>query len=62
MKTIVNTDVKMPKKMLDALTLFETHCVGNMKHETNEDEVKSFLASLFSEGFSEQFKPEYLYQ
>lgn len=61
MKPIVNTDVKMPKKMLDALTLFETHCVANMKQETNEVEVKSFLSELFSQRFSEQFKQEYLY-
>lgn len=61
MKTIVNTDVKMPKKMLDALTLFETHCVGNNKHETDEEYVKEFLASLFSKKFADQFKQEYLY-
>jgi len=61
MKTIVNTDVKIPKKMLDALTLFETYCVANMKKETTEDEVKSFLESLFSKGFANKFKSEYLY-
>ena len=61
MKTIVNTDVKIPKKMLDALTLFETYCVANMKKETTEDEVKSFLKSLFSKGFANKFKSEYLY-
>jgi hypothetical protein len=62
MKPIVNTDAKMSKKMLDALTLFETYCVANIKSETTEQEVKSFLASLFSKNFADQFKPEYLYQ
>ena len=61
MKTIVNTDVKMPIKMLNALTLFETYCVANMKKETNETEVKSFLESLFSKNFADKFKSEYLY-
>lgn len=61
MKPIVNTDVKMPKKMLDALALFETYCVGNKKQETNEIEVKEFLTSLYSKKFADQFKSEYLY-
>lgn len=61
MKTVVNTDVKMPKKMLNALALFETYCVGNNKQETNENEVKEFLTSLYSKKFADQFKSEYLY-
>jgi len=61
MKPIVNTDIKMPKKMLEALTLFETNCVANMKQETNEIEVKSFLESLFSKKFANTFKSNYLY-
>ena len=47
--------------MLEALTLFETNCVANMKQETNENEVKSFLESLFSKNFADTFKSEYLY-
>lgn len=61
MKPIVNTDIKMSKKMLNALTLFETYCVASKKNETTEQEVKSFLEFLFSKKFSDQFKPEYLF-
>jgi hypothetical protein len=61
MKPIVNTEVSMPKKMLDALALFETYCVGNMKKETNEQEVKKFLEGLYSKDFADKFKSEYLY-
>lgn len=61
MKPIVNTDVKMPKKMLIALTLFETYCVANVKKETNESEVKDFLNLHFDATIANQFKAEYLY-
>jgi hypothetical protein len=61
MKPIVNTDVKMPKKMLKALTLFETYCVANVKKETNELEVKDFLNKHFDKITANQFKSEYLY-
>jgi hypothetical protein len=61
MKPIVNTDVKMPKKMFDALCLFETTCVANLKTETNEKEVKKFLEGLYSKDFADKFKSEYLY-
>ena len=61
MKTIVNTDVKMPKKMLRALTLFETYCVANVKKETNELEVKDFLNKHFDKNMADNFKSQYLY-
>lgn len=61
MKTLVNTDIKMTKKMLNALTLFETYCVGKMKNETNEEEVKEFLIFISGKDLADKFKPEYLY-
>jgi hypothetical protein len=61
MKPIVNTDVKMPKKMLRALTLFEAYCVGNVKKETNELEVKDFLSKHFDKNMADNFKSQYLY-
>jgi len=61
MKPIVNTDVKMSEQMLDALTLFETHCVGSLTKKTNESEVKSFLTAKFGEDVASKFKTKYLY-
>jgi len=61
MKPIVNTDVKMSKQMLDALTLFETYCVASLTKKTNESEVKGFLMANFGEDIASKFKKEYLY-
>ena len=61
MKPIVNTDIKMSKKMLDALTLFETYCVATLIKETNKSEVKKFLEINFGKNIANNFKEEYLY-
>jgi hypothetical protein len=61
MKTIVNTDVKMKKNMLRALTLFETYCMCHEKKETNIDEVKKFLKERFNEDMANSFKDNYLF-
>lgn len=58
MKPIVNTDVKMPKKMLDALTLLETFCMANQIKEVDRNFVSNFLDQY---NLSGSFKPEYLY-
>ena len=61
MKPIVNTDIKMSKKMLDALTLFGTYCVATLIKETNKSEVKKFLEINFGKNIANNFKEEYLY-
>jgi len=58
MKPVVNTDVKMPKKMLDALTLLETFCMANQIKEVDRNFVSKFLDQYNIAG---SFKPEYLY-
>jgi hypothetical protein len=58
MKPIVNTDVKMPRKMLDALTLLETFCVANQIKEVDRNFVNNFLDQY---NLSGSFKQEYLY-
>lgn len=60
MNIFVNTEIKIPKKMFDALCLFETHCVANNKKETSRQEVLEFLESLYSKNFADKFKDEYL--
>lgn len=61
MKPIVNTDVKMPKKMMRALTLFETYCMCHQKKETNTDQVKEFLKDHFNEDLANSFNDNYMY-
>lgn len=57
----VNTDVKMPKKMLEALTMFEAISVFSNTKETTESEVKSFLESEYSKKLADSFISSYLF-
>jgi hypothetical protein len=61
MKPYVNTDVKMPKKMLEALSLHETFCIMSNIKEVTEDSVKQWLVNNFNDGIAKEFKSEYLY-
>ena len=61
MKPYVNTDVKMPKKMLEALSLHETFCIMSNIKEVTEDSVKDWLINNFNDGIAKEFKSEYLY-
>jgi len=58
---IVNTDVKMPAKMLDALGLHETICIVTGVHEVTEQSVVEFLIERYGDKFAATFKPEYLF-
>ena len=58
---IVNTDVKMSAKMLEALGLHETRCVvTNVKSVTIES-VKLFLTDKYSEKFANTFESKFLF-
>lgn len=59
MKPIVNTDVKMTKNMLRALTMLETYCIATDTKDVNEQFVIDFL-NMYK--VKDQFKSEYLYQ
>jgi hypothetical protein len=61
MKPYVNTDVKMPKKMLEALSLYETFCIMSNIDTVTESSAKEWLAKNFNQKISEAFKSEYLY-
>jgi hypothetical protein len=61
MKPIVNVDIKMPKRMLNALTLFETYCLASNITLVTIDMVNEFLTKRFNQSMAKQFKPEYLY-
>lgn len=58
---IVNTDVKMPAKMLNALGLHETRCVVTGIHEVTENSVKEFLSDRYGSQFANTFDPKFLF-
>jgi hypothetical protein len=58
---IVNTDIKMPAKMLEALGLHETRCVVTGVQSVTEESVKAFLANRYSEKFASTFDPKFLF-
>jgi hypothetical protein len=56
----VNVDVKMPKDILEALTLHEFYCIGSKIKEVTPESVREFLTLRYSEKMANKFKPEYL--
>jgi len=60
LSTVVNVGVKMPRKMLDALAIYETTCVMQNKQQTTEEDVKVYLEHRHGPDLAAQFKPEYL--
>lgn len=62
MKPIVNTEVEMPKKVFDALCLYETWCAAMQKHRTSEDEVKQWISNKFDNALAEKFSPKFLFE
>jgi hypothetical protein len=61
MSPIVNTDVKMSKSMLEALTLHETFCVASRIDSVTTEQVKNFISKRFSQKLADQFDPKYLF-
>lgn len=61
MTPIVNVDVKMGKKMLDALSIHEAYCTGMKIDEVTEKDVKEFLSDRFSNKLSDKFEIKYLF-
>jgi phage baseplate assembly protein W len=58
---IVNTDMKMSAKMLEALGLHETRCVVTNVNLVTEKSVKSFLTDRYGEKFANTFNPKFLF-
>jgi hypothetical protein len=58
---IVNTDVKMSAKMLEALGLHETRCVVTGVKEVTEESVKAFLTERYGEKLASKFDPKFLF-
>tara|TARA_R110000823_G_scaffold246864_1_gene370730 strand:+ start:259 stop:465 length:207 start_codon:yes stop_codon:yes gene_type:complete len=58
---IVNTDTKMPAKMLEALGLHETRCVVTGVKSVTEESVKAFLTDRYGEKLASIFDPKFLF-
>ena len=58
---IVNTDIKMPAKMLEALGLHETRCVVTGVTAVTEESVRAFLLNRYGKKFSSKFDPKFLF-
>ena len=58
---IINTDVKMPKKMMDALNRHEAICTVSGIKTVTVDSVLEFLQREYGAEFAAKFRPEYLF-
>jgi len=58
---IVNTEIKMPAKMLNALSLHETRCVVTGVQSVTEESVKAFLTERYGEKLASTFDPKFLF-
>jgi hypothetical protein len=58
---IVNTEVKMSAKMLEALSLHEARCVVTGVHEVTDESVRKFLTERYSEKFASKFETKFLF-
>ena len=58
---IVNTDVKMPAKMLEALAILETRCAVTGVTRITEESVKTFLTERYGEKLASKFDPKFLF-
>lgn len=58
---VVNTDVKMPKRMMHALNIFESVCVVRGIDHVTKDQVVDFLEERYGAKMAAAFLPEYLF-
>lgn len=58
---VVNTEIKMPKKMHDALALFETYCAVSGIETVTYQQVIDYLTEHNGAELSQFFKPQYLF-
>jgi hypothetical protein len=58
---VVNTEIKMPKKMHDALALFETYCAVSGIEIVTYQQVIDYLTKNNGIELSQVFKPQYLF-
>jgi hypothetical protein len=61
MSPIVNTEVKMPKDIFDALVTHETYCMVSGIESTTPEAVKEWLFNRYGTPIAEKFNNSYLF-
>jgi hypothetical protein len=61
MSPIVNTEVKMPKDIFDALVTHETYCIVSGIDSTTPEAVKEWLFKRYGTPIAEKFNKSYLF-
>lgn len=61
MSPIVNTEIKMPKDIFDALVVHETYCMVSGIESTTPEAVKEWLFKRYGEPIAEKFNKSYLF-
>ena len=59
---VINTEVKMPKRMMHALNIFEAICAVRGVDRVTEEQVAEFLKDKYSDKMAAAFQPEYLFK
>lgn len=58
---VVNTEEKMPKKMFNALSLFQTYCAVSRIDSVTYQQVIDYLTLKYGSELSQHFMPKYLF-
>lgn len=61
MRPLVNTDIKMSKQMLHALTMLEVKCKMLGIKQVSDQDVKDHLNKSGGHAMSSQFRNEFLF-
>ena len=61
MSPIVNTEVKMPKDIFEALVVHETYCMVSGIESTTPEAVKEWLFKRYGTPIAEKFNKSYLF-
>jgi hypothetical protein len=59
---VVNTDVKMPKRMMHALNIFEAICAVRGIDQVTGEQVAEFLQEKYGPKMVAAFRSEYLFK
>ena len=61
MSPIVNTEIKMPKDIFEALVVHETYCMVSGIESTTPEAVKEWLFNRYGQPIAEKFNKSYLF-
>jgi hypothetical protein len=58
---LINTDVRIPEDMFEALLINEVNWICKRIDAVSEEDVKGFLAEEYGQKMANRFKPKYLF-